>query len=358
MSLYNPFTHFAYGELFDTVLPDFVLAFAFFTSIVYLVVGKRFGQNRPAVALSATLGFALAIGLVWWEQAAGLSIRNLGPIAAGFALILLAGILYQAIKQTGGSWAGAGIAIGGCLLIGWVLGLRWPVDSAIIQTVTMVALTVGIIAFFIHRKGALAAPSLGQTESAWLGPERQAAQEDEVVSDLLEDRFKKLRKQSLSLHEHPRDAEDIMLQLRRMLPAEGYLTQRLAKLREKLYHSERGNIERIEGLEKEFSKLPSNAKAKAGKELAARYKELKFDQRLDRLDQVVAENEKRIRQITAQAQEYLAAHAYQKLTELLKAAQNLQKHNSRIFKLITRTESRLAVLARQAAKGMAAEANP
>ena len=52
------------GDLFDTVLPDFVLSFAFFTSVIYAVLGRRFGQQRPAVAMSAALGMALSIGLV------------------------------------------------------------------------------------------------------------------------------------------------------------------------------------------------------------------------------------------------------------------------------------------------------
>lgn len=42
MFLPNPFRYFAFGDLFNTVLPDFVLAFAFFTSVVYAVLGRPF----------------------------------------------------------------------------------------------------------------------------------------------------------------------------------------------------------------------------------------------------------------------------------------------------------------------------
>ena len=65
MGFINPFEDLGIGELFETLLPDFVLAFAFFTSICYAVLGKRFGQQRPAIAMSATIGFALAVGFVW-----------------------------------------------------------------------------------------------------------------------------------------------------------------------------------------------------------------------------------------------------------------------------------------------------
>ena len=149
----NPLTHFAFGDLFDTVLPDFVLAFAFFTSVIYAILGKRFGQQRPAVAISAALGMALSIGLVWWEYANALSIRNLGPIAVGFAIIILAGVMYQSIKAIGGTWAGAGIAIGASLLIGQLLELPWPVDWEMMQTIVIVSLVVGIIAFLLRQHG-------------------------------------------------------------------------------------------------------------------------------------------------------------------------------------------------------------
>jgi len=89
MRLRNPFVNLAIGQLFETLLPDFVLAFAFFTSIAYAVLGKRFGQQRPAMAMSATLGFALSVGLVWWEQANEFSIRDLARLLPFYMITLL-----------------------------------------------------------------------------------------------------------------------------------------------------------------------------------------------------------------------------------------------------------------------------
>jgi len=79
MYTFNPFSNFAYSELLQTLLPDFVLAFAFFTALCYAVLAKRFGQQRPAVAMSGTIGFALAVGLVWWEQATTIPSATLDP---------------------------------------------------------------------------------------------------------------------------------------------------------------------------------------------------------------------------------------------------------------------------------------
>ena len=140
------------GDWMDTVLPDFVLSFTLFTALIYAVLGRRLGEQRPAIAASAALGAALSAGLVWWEQANGLSIRDLGPIAVGFAMILLAGVIHQSIRHVGGNWAAAGIALGACILVGWTMGVDWPVEPEIMQTIAGAALTLGIAAFLIHRK--------------------------------------------------------------------------------------------------------------------------------------------------------------------------------------------------------------
>ncbi|KKK63593.1 hypothetical protein LCGC14_2992700, partial [marine sediment metagenome] len=134
MRLANPFSDLAIGELFETLMPDFVLAFAFFTALAYAALGKRFDHQRPAIVMSAVIGLSLSVGLVWWEQQNSLSIKNLGPLAVGFAIIVLASVMYQAIKQVGGSWAGVGIALGASLLVSTLLGIEWFLDPQIIHT--------------------------------------------------------------------------------------------------------------------------------------------------------------------------------------------------------------------------------
>ena len=288
------------SEWLESLLPDFVLAFAFFTSLTYAVLGKRFDQQRPAITMSVTIGFALSIGLVWWEQSTGFSIKDLGPIAIGFAVIVLAFVMYQSIRQIGGSWAGAGITIGASILIASLLGLKVPIDPKIIQTVTVVALVVGILVFLYHT----------QSHSIRF-PHRQAAlpkirhnmsdlYRDRQLSDQLGKRMKKLRRQSGTLNERPEGAGDVLLQLKRMLPAEGYLTERMSQLRAKAHQVRNGHIARLEETRHVFAKLPTSAKKKAAADLAARYNQIiGIDTRLERLDKAVAENEKKIRNLTS-----------------------------------------------------------
>ena len=352
----NPFANFAFGEIFDTVLPDFLLSFTFFTAITYAVLGKRFGQQRPAVAMSAALGMALSIGFVWWEHSKGISIRNLGPIAVGFAVIMLAGVIYQSIRGVGGSWAGAGIALGASLLVGWALGLDIPGDRAMLQSIITITLTVGILAFLLHRHGQVGRAPFG---SAWSEP----AEARHDMTDLYQDKrltrgltkgLKHLKREARDLSRHPEkrpeEASDIMLQLKQILPAEGYLTERMARLREKAHLVRQGHTARIQELESEISKLPAKARGKASRELTARYRELNLDQRLERLDKAVAENELRIRNLTQQAQGYLNSNNYKALAGVLDAASKLQRHNAHLFKLIDSTEARLMSAAKQAAK--------
>jgi uncharacterized coiled-coil protein SlyX len=355
MSFSNPFSNLVWGNLFATLLPDFILAFAFFASLAYVVFGKRFGTQRPAVAMSGAVGLALAIGLVWWEQANGLSIRNLGPIAVGFAIIILGGVIYQSIRGNGGSWAGAGIALGACLMIGWLLGLDWRLDPRIVQTITTVALTVGVLAFLLHRRGLQGQgfSALGRAATAEFDEARHDASDlyqDERLSRRLGKGFRELKKKAGGLFEHPEGADNVALQLRRMLPAEGWLTEHLARLREKAHHMRVGHITQVEEIGKHLGELPVPARRKAASELAAIYKELRFDERLERLDRAVAANEQRIKQLTAAAQQALTQHDHRRLVDLLDQAGKLQKHNSTLLKAIRRTEAHLESAAKQVAK--------
>jgi hypothetical protein len=363
MSLENPFNRLVLGDLMKSLLPDFVLGFAFFTALVYAVLGKRFERQRSAVAASAAMGMALSVGLVWWEQEAGLSIRDLGPVAVGFAVIILAGVMYQAIHQTGGSWAGAGIAFGASLLVASVLGTRWPVREEIVRTIMAVAVIGGVVAFLAHRShqgggrsGQVRLPIIKAVQEVpIIRRSVQESRQGRAVSEVISRNLKQARRKVDHLHEHPEGAGDALLQIRRMLPAEGWLTERLARLRETAHGFREGHIARIRELEQVFGKLSPEGKRKATEQMAASYKELHLDVRLERLDQAVAANEKTIRELTQRAQAYAASHDYRRLHDALKAAQRLQEHNSKLFKAIDRTERNLGDLAAQIAQKASGE---
>lgn len=151
----NPFGTFAWGQVFETILPDFVIAFAFFAALSYAVINNHLEHPRASGIVAAAVGMAMAVGLVWWEHLNDFSIRNLGPIAVGFAVLLVGALIFQSVRMVGGSWAGAGIGIGASLLIGSFLGLDWPVQREIIQSVVFLAAILGVMAFLLHRQAHL-----------------------------------------------------------------------------------------------------------------------------------------------------------------------------------------------------------
>lgn len=353
MSLRNPFGPLAIGQLFGSLLPDFVLSFTFFTALVYAVLGRRFGHQRPAIAMSAAIGLALSIGLVWWEQANGWSVRNLGPVAIGFAVILLAMVMFQAIRQTGGSWSGALIAFGASLIVAWILGFDWPVPAEIIQTLATVGLIVGIVFFVmhVHHRG-----PPGRFIPAAVGPELREIRhdmrdlcDDDRVGQRIDGFLYGLRRDATTFVQHPEQASNLMAQLRQILPAEGWLTERMARLRERDHALRNGHLQRIDELRHLMDKLPPEARKKAADELSARYHEQKLEKRIERLDGAVAEAERRIRSLTPEAEQAAARYDYRRFNELLEAAEELQAHNQKIFKIIERSETKLMKIARDLA---------
>lgn len=343
-----------FGQFFQTLLPDFILAFTFFTALSYAVIGKRFGHQRSAIAMSAAVGLALGTGLVWWEYQNGLSVRNLGPLAVGFAVILLAMVMFQGIRQTGGTWSGAMIAFGASILVAWVLGADWPVPTEIIQTLATVGLIVGIVLFVMHLHGR--APH-GQFIPAQVGPELAEVRhdmhdlyEDDRVGDRIDSFLVGLRKRADVFVQHPEEAPNIRAQLRKIFPAEGWLTERMARLRELAHKMRSGHFARIHELRGMMDKLPPEARKKAADELSARYHELKLEKRMERVDGAVAETERRVKQLTQDAEQAAARYDYRKVNDLLEEAEKLQAHNQRLFKIIERTEQKLLRIAEELAK--------
>ena len=347
----NPFHYMPIGQLFETLLPDFILAFTFFTAISYIALSKRFGRQRPAIAVSATVGFALSVGLVWWEEANKFSIRDLGPIAVGFAIIILAFVIYQAIRQIGGSWAGAAITLGVSIIIAKLLELNIPIDPEVIQIITMVALIVGILALVSYTRGHSGYLQRAHVHLPEVHHDMTDLYRGRQLSNQLSKAMRKLRRQADTRTEQPAGTSDVLIQLKRMLPAEGYLTEKMAELRAKAHRIRNGHIARLEETRHVFAKLPTSTKKKASAELAARYKQIiGIDTRLERLDKAVAENERRIIELTRKAQQYTAQCDNKQLTNCLKAADKLQNHNTKLLKFIQHTENKLSTIAKKVAE--------
>jgi uncharacterized small protein (DUF1192 family) len=116
----------------------------------------------------------------------------------------------------------------------------------------------------------------------------------------------------------------------------------MAQLRAKAHMVRNGHIARLKETRHLVAELPASAKKKISADLADRYKHIiGIDTRLQRLDRAVAEIERRIYQLTREAQKYTAQSNPKKLHDAIKAAEKLQRHNTRLFKIIVRTEDKL-----------------
>ena len=283
----------------------------------------------------------------------GLSIRNLGPIAVGFALIILMIVMYKAIGRIGGSWAGIGIAVGVSLLVASVIGIVPPIDPQIIYSLMVVALIVGLLAFLIHQHSKVSYTTFPRAnvraEISEIRHDMDDLHRDRRVGERLRWGIRRLMERSQNLGGRTEDASDVMVQIRRLLPAEGWLTEQLASLRRKAYYMREGHVARIKQLHRALKKLPVGKKQLASWELSKRYQELHLDQRLERLDRAVAEFERNIKDLTIRAQRTLANHEFRKVEDLLKEAEKLQTHNSKLLKQIERTEEKITRITEQIA---------
>ena len=142
-----------------------------------------------------------------------------------------------------------------------------------------------------------------------------------MLSDVLRRRFRDIERRADRLHEHPADGQDVLLQIRRMLPDVGWLTERLARLREKAYRMRQGHVARIHEVAALTGKLPPSAKRQLSGQLQEQYRELGLDLRLERLDRAAAEAEKRIRNLTQEAERCAASYGFRRLHDALKAAE-------------------------------------
>ena len=353
----NPFSRLAIDRMFDMLLPDLLIALVFFTALIYTVLSKHFGRQRTAVAMSAAMGLALATGLVWWENQRGWSVRQLGPVAVTLLIVMLAGVVYRAVGRIGGFWAGAGIALGLSMLIARILGLDWTISPGVLQSVAAAALIVGFVALVVHVHFRLhpvpAVAYFGNTEMADLRHGLQDVRKNRQVARSVWDGIRRLRKDSELLGNHPADARDTAAQIRRMLPAEGWLTERMTRLRAKADRVRKGHVRRIDELRHVMRRLPAEARRQAARELTDRYRQLRLDGKLARLEKDVGNNERTLTLLTSQAEAALARCDYRRLTKLLESAERLQGKNTRVFGTIDHIEQRLAKIARRVAQEMA-----
>ena len=368
------------GPLFDSLLIDFILAFTFFTALTYAVFGRRFPRPRPAVAMSAAVGLSLAVGLVWWLHQRGLSARNLGPVAVGFFIIVLAMVLFQALRQIGGTWSGAALALGGSLFVAALLDATFLIDGGTVQAFALLTLIVGVVLFFLHPRkspetwppetaprntpnagGAPKGNSRGPTiDLSGVLRRREDVRRDlsdvhtdRLVGQRLQDGLHHTKTQTDDLLTHPEHTSTVLTQVRTLLPAEGWLTERLARLRAHAHHVREGHLAELEQTKALCRRLPKEVRRVLAAQTVAGYgKIVGIETRIDRLDAAAAEVERQVRRLTTAAEAALGQHQPEQAERMLAEAEKTQGHATRLLRRIEHTEQKLMRVVDRIAKKM------
>ena len=342
--------------LFGALVVDFLLAVVFFTALAYATLSKRLEHQRAAAAMSAVLGIALATGLVWWERDHNVSIRTLGPVALVLAVVFLALAIFAAVRRAAGSLAAIGVAVVLGLLFAGMLGVQAPISTETATTILVLLIMVSALALAFRHHQPVHAPVTRPPApiKAQVAPVRvnsREARQARQLSERLWHGMHDLRHRTATLKEHPEARTDLLLQLQRMLPAEGWLTDRMAALRERIHHMRSGHLSRIGELRQIIKTLPPTERRKAGEALVARYRSLAgIENRIERLDRTVATTERRIRELTREAELAVAQYEFRRFDQILKKAEKLQDHNTRLCRVIGRTEEQLIHAMQQAVK--------
>lgn len=343
---------------------DFLIAFTFFCALCFAILSRRFEHRRSAAMMSAALGAALAIGLMTWQVRTGWRISDLGPIAAGFGLIVLAMVIHQAIRRVGGHWAGAAVALGATILISSTLNIPWPVSDQTLSAVSSLILIMGAGLWLLHHGRGTGLPSNAAAmgtgdQTRDLTAARFAKNQVHEIDDVR--RVEKQIGRSIDTLEQATRAPpqsqqqltQITQQLAQLIPAEGHVTKRLAGLRARAALTRNGHLARLRALSKQIPRMtPAEARLGAQRVRAA-YRAAGFDRRIERLDAAAVEVERRVQRLTAQAQALARAGQIEHLHELLKQAQKLQAQEHKLLKIINRDEKRLFAMAIKELKKMA-----
>lgn len=357
-------------------LIDFLIALVFFTAVVYAVLGRRLGHRRAAAAASAAMGFALSLALIAWEVQTGRRIADLGPIAVGLAVIVLALVVYHTMRQIGGRWAGVLTAVGAAALIGQVLsvpGLSGLLNGVVLPLAGIGLMTAGLIRLMHDRHAR--SPNQAAADASWRNDQFARSRNPSIQQSIEEQRELEDTKQQVhaiddihritgrieqalshaarlgkELPAQPELARLIRQQLDTLLPASQEITRRLAQLRAHTELMRRGHLGKIRRLVPQVPKLDPPASRAASQQIRDLYKQCNLDQRLDRLDQAAVMTQQRITQTVEQVRQLLDAGRYQDAASSLHRAEHLGRQARKLIDQIDYQQKRVLALAIDAAK--------
>ena len=136
---------------------------------------------------------------------------------------------------------------------------------------------------------------------------------DRSLSKRISGQLRKLRRSSDLLGDKNGQSTDLLLQLQRILPEQGFLVNRMAGLRKNIHWVRNGHIAKIKEIKKLCQKMPALQKQKISRLLIEHYqKQTDLDKRLERLEGLVADAEKKNRDLAKDAQICIRTNNFKK----------------------------------------------
>ena len=337
-----------WGLLLESWLIELALGFTFFSALAYSVLIHRFDHPRSVAAMAGSIGLALGSGLAAGARVGGWSVTDLGPAAAGIAMLVIVVVVYQAFMRFAGHVVAALAALLTALLILAMIGPFVPVARNLAATLMLLGMIAGL-GWMVFRFGGnhrLKTPPLSPARvEADLAEVRDLRQHMQSMGRQIDE----LKSNSLWLEREPVLAEQVKRRLEQMLPEQGQLTRRLSHLRQMMHRARRGEVMQVKALEKAFKQLPADARAAAAKRLRRQCNEASLVRRLDRLDRAVAEAERRLKEVTTGIERALDERRFRDVSPLMDGAQKLQHQMQNLIVRIERTEHQLLQIVRQGA---------
>lgn len=336
---------------FDSTLFEFLIIFTFFISLLFVIFKRRFGDRRLAVGLSVTIGLALSIGLTRWMSDKGYTMQNLGPVAIIIIAVFAAAVIYSLIKSSGhGIIAVLTIII---LITAALPRSYWLGNHQMIFDTILTAWLLILIWLLIRNAAPhITASSVGRSryaEADYADDQIKRMYNYRSISNRISGQLRKLKRPSIG--DKNGQSTDILLQLQRILPEQGFLAGQMASLRKNAHLISNGHIAKIRDIKKLCRGMPAWQKNKVSELLIEHYrKESDIDKRLERLEALVAAAEKQSHDLIGRAQICVQTNNFRQYDHIIRKAQKLQDHITHIIKVIIRTEKKLSETAYKIAR--------
>ncbi|AQT68735.1 hypothetical protein STSP2_01907 [Anaerohalosphaera lusitana] len=322
--------------LADSLWTDFVISFTLFTSVCYAVLSRRLNHHRPAAAASTAIGLALSLSLTFWQSANNFSLADLGPLAVSFAAVVIAVVIFGVFRQVVGSLPAAMLSFGVCLVTALSPGLNPPISHDLIALVAFLIVAAALYMVLTNHGQPRIYPQSTPPQSS-PDKQRQPAQ----LSASIEKQICQAEQNSTRLENDPQNIGQLQRQIEDILPKTSALTDQMARLRKQAAFVKNGQLQRIKKLRMRLMRTPPEQRAAVAANMKKAYKELKFDDRIERLDYAVAETEKRVRDCLNRSIQLLNAGDTAGLIRMLDRARRLQRHNQKLETVIERSKEKL-----------------